>query len=140
MREIGIDTETTDITKICDQLEDYLQTHGIDNDEVNEEGKHCEIILDRIADLDSMNKKELYTYASVVYLDDIVAQTIKEPTFYYKTDLPVKVGDIVLVDRNGHNTMGEIVRLEYRDKDNVPYPLEKTKDIIEIMEEYSEDE
>ena len=134
IRNIKIDTNTTDILTIIDQLEDYLQTHGISNNDLNKNGIHCEEILNKIANLDSLVKEDLYTYVSVVYDDDIVATTIGEPSFYYKTDLPIKVGDKVLVDRCGHHTTGEVIEVEYREKNNVPYPIEKTKDIIKIIE------
>ena len=76
-----------------------------------------------------------YTYVSVIYDDDIVAKTIKEPSFYYLTDLEeIDIDDKVLVNRNGKDVVGIVVDVEYYDEDNVPYPLEKTKNIIKILE------
>ena len=81
-----------------------------------------------------------YIYASVIYDDDIVAKTINEPSFYYKTILPININDRVLVDRAGHETVGIVIDIEYCDKDNVPYPLEKTKDIIKILDQQKKDD
>ena len=139
IRKIGIKTYNTSYDKIIEQIENYLQEHGIKSSRhdsdiyLNEDGLHCESILDSLSNLDSLNKEDLYTYAEIIYDDDIVARTIKEPSFYYKTDLNVNVGDKVLVDRNGKNVIGEIISLEYREKDNVPYPLDKTKNIIKVI-------
>lgn len=134
MRYIGINTSTTDILDIYNQLEDYLQTHGMEDNDLNDDGIHCEEILDKISKLDSLDKKELYTYVSVVYDDDIVAKTIGEPSFYYKTDIEdISVGDKVLVDRQGKEVVGEIIDIEYRTEDDLPFPLDKTKDIIKII-------
>lgn len=78
---------------------------------------------------DEISPQFLYTYASGVYDE----KTIGEPSFYYKTDLSIKVGDKVLVDRNDKKVIGEVVALEYYEEDNVPYPLNKTKDILKIL-------
>ena len=52
--------------------------------------------------LKNNNNEKLYTYVSIIYDDDIVATTIGEPSFYYKTDIDdIDIDDKVLVDRNG---------------------------------------
>lgn len=76
-----------------------------------------------------------YTYVSVIYDDDIVAKTIDEPSFYYCTELEeINIGDKVLVNRNGKDVVGIVIDVEYFDEDKVPYPIEKTKSIIKVLE------
>ncbi len=76
-----------------------------------------------------------YNYVSVVYDDDIVAKTINEPSFYYKTDKDdISVGDKVLVDRTGKQVVGIVIDIEEFEEDEVPFPVDKTKDIIKILE------
>lgn len=71
------------------------------------------------------NKK--YTYVSVHYEDD----EITERTYYYISDEDeIKVGDRVLVDRNGSEATGIVAKVEKFKKKNVPFPIEKTKHII----------
>ena len=71
------------------------------------------------------NKK--YTYVSVHYEDD----EITERTYYYISDEDeIKVGDRVLVDRNGSEATGIVAKVEEFKKKNVPFPIEKTKHII----------
>lgn len=130
---MGFDTDYDDIDKIIEELEKLLQYKGVENDKLNEMGIYCEELLNKLANLDSV-KDDVYIYVSVVYLDDIVATTIKNPSYYYKTDMKeVKIGNIVLVDRAGKETEGEVVDIEYFNEFNVPFPVEKTKDIIEII-------
>lgn len=44
------------------------------------------------------------------------------------------VGDTVLVDRNGNEAYGTVEDIEiYTDK-TAPYPVEKTKDIIKVID------
>ncbi len=81
-----------------------------------------------------------YNYVSVVYDDDIVAKTINEPSFYYKTDInDISVGDKVLVDRTGKQVVGIVVDIEEFDEEDVPFPIDKTKDIIKVLEKTNED-
>lgn len=84
------------------------------------------------------NKEKRDVYVSVVYDDDIVATTIKEPTFYYRTNLPVKLDDKVLVDRLGKQVVGIVTRIGYYEDDEVPYPKDKTKEVIRIIREKKE--
>lgn len=81
------------------------------------------------------NNKKRYTYASVIYDDDIVATTIGEPSFYYKSDIDdLDVDDKVLIDRNGKKVVGIVIDIEDFDEDEVPFPVDKTKNIIKILE------
>ena len=130
----GIDIDVLDLDEIIDKLEDEIQFIDSDNENLNKVGIRCEEILNKIRNLDSSNEK-IYTYVSVAYNDDIVATTIKEPFFYYKTDLKdIAIGNKVLVDRAGKKIDGEVVDIEYFNEDDVPFPVEKTKDIIKILE------
>lgn len=84
---------------------------------------------------DDLDSPKFITYTSVIYDDDIVAKTINEPSFYYKTDIEdIEINDKVLVDRNGKEVVGIVIDVEEFEEDDVPYPLEKTKDIIKIVE------
>jgi hypothetical protein len=75
-----------------------------------------------------------YKYVQVSYNDDFSG------SFYsYKTTIDdIEVGDIVLVDRNGHEAYGTVESIDYYTKEKVPYPLEKTKDIIKVVESFEE--
>ena len=82
-----------------------------------------------------IKKEKTYTYVSVIYDDDIIAKTINEPTFYYRTELEeINIGDKVLVNRNGKDVVGIVIDVEYFNEDKVPYPIEKTKSIIKVLE------
>lgn len=81
------------------------------------------------------NKEKRDVYVSVVYDDDIVATTIKEPSFFYRTNLPVKLDDKVLVDRLGKQVVGIVVKIGYYEDNEVPYPKDKTKEVIKIIKE-----
>ena len=81
------------------------------------------------------NNIKRYTYASVIYDDDIVATTIGEPSFYYKSDIDdLDIDDKVLVDRNGKEVVGIVIDIEEFDENEVPFPVGKTKNIIKILE------
>ena len=83
---------------------------------------------------ESYNGKQ-YIYVSVIYEDDIVAKTIGEPSFYYKTDIKeISIGDKVLVDRCGKEVVGIIINKDIYGKDDAPFPINKTKPIIKILE------
>lgn len=76
-----------------------------------------------------------YTYVSVIYDDDIVAKTINEPSFYYLTDFEdIDIDDKVLVNRGGKDVVGIVIDVEKYDEKNVPFPVDKTKKIIKILE------
>ncbi len=89
----------------------------------------------------SNEKEKLYKYVSVYYDDDYL-----ERLYSYKTNIEdIKVGDTVLVDRNGDETTGVVSSINYYKEGDVPYPLDKTKDIIEVVgyeddyDEYEDD-
>ena len=81
-----------------------------------------------------MEKYKTYTYVSVVYDDDFVANIIDEPSYYYKTDIKdIKIGDKVLVDRQGREVIGKVVDIEKCLDYDTPYSPDKIKDIIEVI-------
>lgn len=83
--------------------------------------------------------EKLYTYVSVIYEDDIVAKTTGKTSVYYKTDInEISVGDKVLVNRNDEDVVGLIVEVKHIEKNKVSYPLNKTKDIIKILNNYGD--
>lgn len=130
IEKLGIDI-TDSISNIIDLLDIRLNSEETIPDE--------EIILMNIIDeldlIDANYLKDLYVYVSVIYDDDIVAKTIHEPSFYYKTDkLILNRGDKVLVDRKGSLVIGIVDYLEYTNKENAPYPFEQTKEIIELIQ------
>ncbi len=80
-----------------------------------------------------MNNDKLYTYVSVVYDDDMVGKIINN-SYYYKTDIEnISIGDKVLVDRQGKEVEAKVINIEYVNEDNFLYPLEKTKNVIKII-------
>ena len=104
--------------------------------------EHISIMCDQFSINYSEQKSvDVYTYVSVVYDDDIVATTINEPSFYYKTDLDnISINDKVLVDRNGEEVLGTVIDIEKFDKEDVPFPLDITKKVIKIVEKSQEKE
>ena len=101
--------------------------------------KVFDIVINIEKELVSKNHQDSnkYTYVSVIYDDDIVAQTIDEPSFYYKTDLPINEGDKVLVDRNGKEIEGKVTEVKSFAENEVLFPINKTKDIIKILKKCS---
>lgn len=96
-------------------------------------------IVDKVIDEEKSNeKKQLtgkYKYVQVSYEDDISGKW-----YSYKTTIDdIHVGDIVLVDRNGNEAYGTVEAINYYTKDTAPYPLENTKDIIKVLEEFEYD-
>ena len=88
----------------------------------------------KISKSNKRSKKE-FTYVSVIYDDDFIAKTVYEPSYYYKTDIKdIDIDDKVLVDRNGSMAIGIVIDIENFDEDSVPFPIDKTKDIIKIIE------
>lgn len=78
-----------------------------------------------------MFKKKLYKYVSVLYIDQFEGSK----TYYYKTDIDaIKVGDFVLVDRNGYEIEARVVKVEFFSKKDVPFPLDKTKEILGFID------
>ena len=117
----------------------FLNDLGYDNTLSDKFKKFYKNIYDIVIDIeddlipyDYINFSK-YTYASVIYDDDIVAKTINEPSFYYKTNLPISIGDKVLVDREGKEVEGTIIDVESFFANEVPFPINKTKDIIKII-------
>ena len=79
-----------------------------------------------------------YTYVSVIYDDDIVAKTINEPSFYYISEFEdIDIDDKVLVDRNGKEVIGIVIDVDDYEEDDVPFPVEKTKKVIKVIESSS---
>lgn len=92
-------------------------------------------IKEKIPNIELQKTTKEYCYVSVIYDDDIVAKTIKEPSFYYKTDLKeIQIDDRVLVDRNGKEVVAIVIDKMVYAEDDVPFPLEKTKNIIKILD------
>lgn len=75
-------------------------------------------------------KEKIYYYLSVRYTDDVGD---KEYNYISKDDT-VEVGDYVLVDRANHLAVGEVMDVEYFEKNNTPFPVEKTKEIIRVVD------
>ena len=83
-----------------------------------------------------MSDNSHYIYASVTYDDDY-----SEKKYSYKTDNEnIKIGDKVLVDRNGNEAYGTVTDVNIYDADSVPYPVEKTKEIIKIIDDDYDDD
>ena len=101
-------------------------------------------VLENIMEIKEENLKnkkneKQYTYVSVIYKDDIVAKAIGEPSFYYKTDVKeISIGDRVLVNRNNKEVIGIVIDVQIYHESDVPYPLDKTKDIIKILNNYGD--
>lgn len=93
-----------------------------------------EVNIKDIKSIDYFKDKQVYKYVLVSYDDDYAGRT-----YSYKTTLSdIKVGDTVLVDRNGNDAYGIVEDISLYTRDTAPYPVEKTKDIIQIV--YSDSE
>ena len=93
-----------------------------------------EVNIKDIKSIDYFKDKQVYKYVLVSYDDDYAGRT-----YSYKTTLSdIKVGDTVLVDRNGNDDYGIVEDISLYTRDTAPYPVEKTKDIIQIV--YSDSE
>ncbi len=75
-------------------------------------------------------KKAKYLYVFITYDDDDLK---KEYT--YRSEIEgIKKGDKVLIDRNGNETIGTVSRVNLYSEQSVPYPINKTKEIIKVIE------
>ncbi len=75
----------------------------------------------------------LIEYVSVKY-DDLPNDV--EYTYYYKTENEgIKIGDKVIVNRKDEATIATVVDIDFFERNEVPYPIEKTKDIIRVLTE-----
>ena len=74
---------------------------------------------------------KLYKYVSVLYMDEPMSG--KE--YNYKTNISdIEEGDIILVDRNGYEVEAEVTDIRTYKENEVPFPLDKTKDVIKVIE------
>ena len=89
-------------------------------------------VIPTVDDIESINNEEKkYCYVQVKY-DDYNG----EKTYAYildKDDEDAQIGDTVIVDRAGYRTRGKIVEKEFYTIDNVPFPLSRTKRILEVL-------
>lgn len=94
------------------------------------------ILVKDIETIEILSDNTLYKYVSVSYDDDYAGRT-----YSYKTTIDnISIGDTVLVDRNGNEAYGTIEDINYYTEKDAPYPVEKTKDIIEIVDEFEYDD
>ena len=95
-----------------------------------------EIFIKDIKTIELFKDDKVYKYVQVSYCDDYAGRW-----YSYKTTIDkIEVGDIVLVDRNGYECEGTVEAIDYYTRDTAPYPVEKTKDIIEVLEEFEDDD
>lgn len=94
------------------------------------------IYIKDIKTIELFKDDKVYKYVQVSYCDDYAGRW-----YSYKTTIDkIEVGDIVLVDRNGYECEGTVEAVDYYTRDTAPYPVEKTKDIIEVLEEFEDDD
>lgn len=77
------------------------------------------------------NKEEMYYFLTVEYVD---SPSYKKYS-YISDDTTVKEGDIVLVDRVGTLVTAKVINTGYYSQFNSPYPIEKTKKIVQKIDE-----
>ena len=95
-----------------------------------------EIKIKDIKSIELFKDDKVYKYVQVSYCDDYAGRW-----YSYKTTIDkIEVGDIVLVDRNGYECEGTVEAIDYYTRDTAPYPVEKTKNIIEVLEEFEDDD
>lgn len=89
------------------------------------------IEIKNIKKISLYNDKTIYKYVSVEYDDDMFGRT-----YYYKTTIEdITVGDGVIIERLGNITSGVVRDIKEYTRDNAPYPVDKTKDIIEVIDD-----
>lgn len=94
-----------------------------------------EVLIKDIKSINFLKDNTIYKYVVVTYEDDDFGRE-----YSYKTTINnIKPGDIVLVDRQGQEVSAEVIEVNLYTRDTAPYPVEKTKDIISIIN-HSEDE
>ena len=77
-------------------------------------------------------KENKYTYVYVEYEDDIGGKL-----YCYRTkDNAIKKGSRVLVERNDEEVCARVISVRQYNIDEIPYPLDKTKSIIEKVSEH----
>ena len=87
------------------------------------------VLIKDIESIELVKDNQFYKYVLVVYEDDDY-----EREYSYKTTLNnIKVGDLVLVDRQGSEVTAEVIAIDLFTRETAPYPVEKTKDIISII-------
>lgn len=149
------DTASDDMMKIFDDNDKYaFKTGHFDYENISNSikqsflynGKHGMIIdYDLIARraydkfMIKLNKYKFpkydYIYVSVCYFDPAYGD-YDGLMYYYKTDnKDIFSGDIVLVDRAGQQVKAKVQKVEYFKKKDVPYPLNKTKDVLEVIKD-----
>ena len=70
-----------------------------------------------------------YCYVSVIYENNI-----SKKRYYYISNLPkIKINDKVLVNCAGEKVEGRVVDVKYYNKEDVPYPIYKTKKILKLL-------
>lgn len=73
----------------------------------------------------------LYKYVEVEYENFLYGKT-----YYYKTIIKdIKVGDMVLVDCSGNEISGTVKSIAFYTKENAPYPVNLTKNIIKVLDD-----
>ncbi len=104
----------SDYAKFIEEIYDLLAKFGLGD------------IFDENTYARAKRKKNEYIFCSVIFSE-------YGKTYYYITDDDdLKTGDPVLVPVGEENLLkpAEIVKIEYFDKSNAPYPMEKVKKII----------
>lgn len=93
-----------------------------------------EIKIKDIKSIKLFKDDKVYKYVQVSYTDDISGKW-----YSYKTTIDdIHIDDVVLVDRNGYEATGTVEAINYYTKDTAPYPVEKTKNIIKVLEEFED--
>ncbi len=77
------------------------------------------------------NKQDKYCILSVKY-DDYDGEKIYSYLLTRKIE-ETNVGDSVIVDRVGQKVKGTIIKKEFYKKENTPYPINLTKNVIEVL-------
>ena len=119
----------------------------IDNEEIIDDETYCKFYKEYVKEIDTLinTKKnqangEIYCYLKVL----VDLPEIYQAYYYLTDDYSIEEDDKVVVDFNGKETEGTVVEVDYYKKDEVPFPIERTKyikkkiqdelDLVEIEE------
>lgn len=101
--------------------------------------KQIEEKINKFIHEEEQNKKEIlpdeqFYYVFVEYEDDAYGREY----CYISEDTTIDIGDLVLVDRRGEEVVAEVTMTNYYTYINAPYPVDKTKHVIKLVEKFED--
>lgn len=118
-----------------------VSSETLDTEETLDDEIYCKFYKEYVREIDeliNLKKKQMdsdiYCYLKVL----IDKPDIYKAYYYLTEDYSIEEDDRVIVDFNGEETEGTVVEVDYYKKDDVPFPLERTKKIKSKVEDESD--